>query len=183
MRILLLFGSALALLVGASFAAKAAEPAISAPIIGATGAAIGNALLRPGPGGVLIEMEIQAGALTPGWHGLHFHQSGTCADAGFKASGAHVGHVEGAQHGLLNPMGPEAGDLPNLFVPEAGPARAQVFTALMRLDPGPHAFPVVRDADGSALVIHAGPDDQSSQPIGGAGARLACAAFLASPAR
>lgn len=183
MRIPFLFGSALALLIASSLAAKAAEPMISAPLIGATGAPIGNAILRAGPAGVLIEVDIQAGALTPGWHGLHFHQSGTCADAGFKASGAHVGHVEGVQHGLLNPIGPEAGDLPNLFVPEAGPAHAQVFTALMRLDPGPHAFPVVRDADGSALVIHAGPDDQSSQPIGGAGARLACAAFLAGPAK
>ena len=33
----------------------------------------------------------------------------------------------------------------------------------------------LRDADGSALVIHASPDDHMSQPIGGAGGRIACA--------
>ena len=29
-------------------------------------------------------------------------------------------------------------------------------------------------ADGSAIVVHASPDDHKSQPIGGAGARAAC---------
>ncbi len=31
------------------------------------------------------------------------------------------------------------------------------------------------DENGSALVIHEGPDDHKSQPIGGAGGRVACA--------
>ena len=33
---------------------------------------------------------------------------------------------------------------------------------------------VLLDADGSAIVVHASPDDHKSQPIGGAGARVAC---------
>lgn len=154
---------------------------ISAPILGLDAKPIGTITLRQGPSGVLIDLEFAAGALSPGWHGMHFHQIGTCADAGFKASGAHVGHADGIQHGLLNPMGPEAGDLPNLFVPDAGPVRAQAFTGLTRLHAAPGAPAALLDADGAAFVVHASADDQLSQPIGGAGARLACAAFLASP--
>ncbi len=148
---------------------------VSAVISGAEGKAIGMITLRQGSGGVLIDLEFQAGALTPGWHGMHFHQIGTCADAGFKASGAHVGHVEGVQHGLLNALGPEAGDLPNLFVPEGGAFRAQAFTALTQLYSLPGAQAALLDADGAAFVIHAAADDHTSQPIGGAGARVACA--------
>ena len=33
------------------------------------------------------------------------------------------------------------------------------------------------DEDGSALVIHEGGDDGVTQPIGGAGARVGCAAI------
>ena len=33
----------------------------------------------------------------------------------------------------------------------------------------------LRDADGSALVVHLNADDHMAQPIGGAGARVACA--------
>lgn len=154
----------------------------SAPILGAEGQSIGTITLRQGAGGVLIDVEVQAGALSPGWHGMHFHQIGTCSDAGFKASGAHVGHGETRQHGLLNPQGPEAGDLPNLFAPDAGPARAQAFTSLVRLLPGPGAVAPLLDGDGAAFVIHASLDDHTSQPIGGAGARVACAALQADAA-
>jgi superoxide dismutase, Cu-Zn family len=166
-----------------SAAHPAATPApfpmpVRAVISGAEGKAIGMITLRQGAGGVLIDLEFQAGVLTPGWHGMHFHQIGTCADAGFKASGAHVGHVEGVQHGLLNPVGPEAGDLPNLFVPEGGVFRAQAFSALTQLYPLPGAQAALLDADGAAFVIHAAADDHTSQPIGGAGARVACAELV-----
>lgn len=151
---------------------------IAAPITGAEGQPIGTIALRQGIGGVLIDVEIQAGVLSPGWHGMHFHQIGDCSDAGFKISGAHVGHGAALQHGLLNPQGPEAGDLPNLHVPEAGPARGQAFTSLVRLFPGQGAGLALLDGDGAAFVIHASPDDHISQPIGGAGPRLACAALI-----
>ena len=55
-----------------------------------------------------------------------------------------------------------------------GTANAEAFSALVSLGAGSDR-PNLLDADGSALVIHASPDDHITQPIGGAGARVGCA--------
>jgi superoxide dismutase, Cu-Zn family len=159
-------------------------------IVGGSGQAIGQATFTDGPHGVLIRLEFSAGALAPGWHGLHLHQRGDCSDfaAGFQASGAHARMEHHGEHGLLNPDGPEAGDLPNIFAAPAGPFAAEVFTPYVTLGneriPGNanrQAREPLLDGDGSALLIHAAPDDHASQPIGGAGARIACAALTRLP--
>lgn len=159
-------------------------------IVGGSGQAIGQATFTDGPHGVLIRLEFSAGTLAPGWHGLHLHQRGDCSDfaAGFQASGAHAQMEHHGEHGLLNPEGPEAGDLPNIFASPAGPFAAEVFTPYVTLGadriPGNanrHAREPLLDGDGSALLIHAAADDHTSQPIGGAGARIACAALTPLP--
>jgi Cu-Zn family superoxide dismutase len=160
-------------------------------IVGADGRQIGQATFRDGPNGVLIQLEFSQGALPAGWHGLHLHQHGDCSDfaAGFQASGSHVGMdaQHRVQHGLMNPQGPEAGDLPNIFAPQAGVFAAEVFAPYATLGPRIPGNAAHReraslvDEDGAALIIHAGPDDQTSQPIGGAGARIACAALTPLP--
>jgi Cu-Zn family superoxide dismutase len=153
-------------------------------IVDGRGARIGQARFSEGPAGVLIRMEFAPSAMAPGWHGLHIHEVGNCSDTaeGFRLSGPHAGHDAGAAHGLLNPQGPEPGDLPNLFAPVAGPFAAEVFSPGLTLAPeGREDRVSLLDVDGSALVIHAGPDDQVTQPIGGAGARIGCAALTRMP--
>jgi Cu-Zn family superoxide dismutase len=73
-----------------------------------------------------------------------------------------------AVHGLLNPAATETGDLPNIHIGADGAGSTEVFTSDVKLSD-------LRDADGSAVVIHASPDDHMAQPIGGSGARVACA--------
>lgn len=133
----------------------------------AAGADAGSALFRPGPEGLLVRIE--ASGLTPGWHGVHLHETGNCADGaeGFEGAGSHAGNGDETPHGLLHPGGPEAGDLPNLFAAADGSAKAEFYLAGATLD-------TLLDADGTALVIHAQEDDHVSQPIGGAGARVSC---------
>jgi Cu-Zn family superoxide dismutase len=183
-----------ALCLAAVLAACATSSEVAAPapptapktswIVGADGRAIGQASFTAAPGGVLIRLEFSERALTPGWHGTHIHEIGQCADVadGFRASGSHAGHADSVQHGLLNPNGPEAGDLPNVYAPPAGPFSAEFFSPLLTLgaeaDEG--SIPLL-DADGSALIVHAGPDDHFSQPIGGAGARVGCAVISLAP--
>jgi len=133
----------------------------------ASGQVIGQAEAAQGPKGVLIRVE--AKGLTPGWHGLHLHAKGDCSKSDFTTAGPHVhGGGAAAVHGLMNPQANEAGDLPNLHVGADGSGAAEIFSILT-------SVASLKDADGSAIVIHAGPDDQMSQPIGGSGARVACA--------
>ncbi len=135
------------------------------------GADAGAAVLTQGATGLLIRIE--ATGLTPGWHGVHLHATGQCA-APFTSAGAHINHTEPrTPHGLLNAGGPDDGDLPNIHADADGRVMAEVFTPLARIvaeGPGQN----LRDADGSALVIHANADDHAGQPIGGAGDRVAC---------
>ena len=160
------------------------QPARSAWIVGRDGGRIGQATFSHAPTGVLIRLEFSDRALPAGWHGVHVHGVGDCSDfaAGFQAAAAHAGHVGDGRHGLLNPAGPEPGDLPNLAAPAAGPFGVELFAPRLTLAPEAtdERTPLL-DADGSALVIHAGPDDHVSQPIGGAGPRIACAALTQLP--
>ncbi|MDG2529759.1 superoxide dismutase[Cu-Zn] [Caulobacter endophyticus] len=159
-------------LVAATTASAAEAPATAiAEIKGADGKTIGTGTITEAPHGVLLKIE--AKGLTPGWHGLHFHEKGDCGTPDFKSAGAHVHTTATVVHGLLNPNGNDNGDLPNLYAAADGSAVTEVFSPLVSLK-GAGGRPALLDADGSAIVIHASPDDHTSQPIGGAGARSAC---------
>lgn len=138
----------------------------------AKGNVIGTVTVTGTPHGVLLR--VQAKDLTPGWHGVHFHEKGDCSDAAFKSAGGHVHTKTPVIHGLLNPDANDSGDLPNLFVTADGSVEVELYSTFVRLHGSDH-YPALLDADGSAVVIHADPDDYKSQPIGGAGARVACA--------
>lgn len=152
--------------------AIADDHVIEAGFIDNAGEPIGSATLTQGPHGVLVRIELDG--LPPGPKAIHLHRTGTCHDhsAGFAASGGHV-NPDGVPHGLLNPDGPGDGDFPNFYVHDNGYAWAEFFNARVSLD-GSTGEDLL-DEDGSALVIHENPDDHMSQPIGGAGARIACA--------
>jgi Cu-Zn family superoxide dismutase len=162
-------------LLAAGAASAQTAPSATGTIVQSDGKHMGNATLTEGPSGVLLRLT--ASGLSPGWHAMHFHAVGDCSDQAFEKSGAHVNHQEQKiPHGLLNPQGPDFGDLPNIHVAADGTVNAEAFSALVSLRSG-SARPNLLDADGSALIIHAGADDQKTQPIGGAGARVACSAF------
>ncbi|USI74222.1 superoxide dismutase family protein [Sphingomonas morindae] len=162
-----------ALLVAALAAPLPAQaPSRTVSFRSATGAA-GTATLTAAPKGLLIHVEAEG--LSPGWHAIHVHAVGDCSDAGFKKAGGHV-HGDGAAvHGLLNPAATDRGDLPNIYADADGHARAELFTPMLALADGQGDRLNILDADGAALVIHANKDDYTSQPIGGAGDRVACA--------
>jgi Cu-Zn family superoxide dismutase len=91
---------------------------------------------------------------------------GQCEAPSFESAGAHL-NPAARQHGLENPAGAHAGDLPNLTVSAAGEGRVDLTTARTMMTE-------LLDADGTAIVVHAAADDQRTDPSGNSGARIAC---------
>lgn len=156
------------------FAPPPSPPAAgkTATLLGTGGKAIGTVTLTDAPSGVLLRVE--ASGLTPGWHGIHFHEKGDCSDAAFKMAGGHVHSMTPVVHGLLHDGANDQGDLTNVHAGADGKVDAEIFSTMASLHAGAGRADLL-DADGSAVVIHAKPDDYKTQPIGGAGDRVACA--------
>ena len=152
---------------GAAEATGAGSPVTAtAHLVGTDGQSLGTVVLIEGPNGVLVQADVIG--LSPGGHGFHIHAVGAC-EPDFGAAGDHF-NPEGIGHGFMEEGGWHAGDLPNIYAAADGTARADVFTAAVTLTPG--ADNSIFDADGSAIIIHAGPDSYGESP--GAGDRVAC---------
>ena len=104
-----------------------------------------------------------------GVHGFHLHQTGSCERPDFKSAGGHL-NPEGRDHGTLDPDGPHLGDLPNMVVAADGTGSIDAMISADREE----ALRAIFDSDGTAVVLHAGPDDYKTDPSGAAGARIAC---------
>jgi len=153
------------LLVSASgVGAQGAETALK----DGEGKSVGKASLRETKEGVLIS--VQVNGLAPGLHAVHVHAVGKCEGPKFTSAGGHF-NPGNKKHGLKSPDGPHAGDLPNMYVTKAGVGRLETLTDGITIKAGEAS---VFDADGSALVIHAGVDDYTTDPTGNAGDRIAC---------
>lgn len=165
--------TALCLLVGTLVGfggVEAQQPTATATLIDPDGNEVGHAeLVQTLNRGVLIRIAVEG--LEPGIHGFHIHETGQCDAPDFGSAGGHYA-PRGHAHGILHEQGSHAGDLLNLAVPQSGRLEVERLAADVVLHPGAEAS--LMDDDGSALVIHASPDDYASQPSGGGGAKVAC---------
>ncbi len=150
----------------------------SATFVDATGATVGWANLVEDATGI-VHVNVHVDGIAPGHHGIHIHAIGTCAPT-FAAAGGHYNPL-GDQHGLENPDGPHAGDLPNLTVNPQGIGHLDAKTDRVTISAGPTTlFDTASGAVGSAFIIHANEDDQVTDATnGGSGARIACAVIRA----
>jgi len=139
----------------------------SAVLKDANGTEVGKATLVATPSGTLLTLELTAAP--QGAHGFHIHTTGKCEPPDFASAGGHFNPDE-TKHGLMSPEGPHAGDMPNIHVPENGKLTVEVLNPLVTLS----KESALLDEDGSALVLHADPDDYKSDPAGHAGGRIAC---------
>ena len=149
--------------------APRAEPAAdaTATMRTATGVSLGTILFRDTGSGLRITAQLTG--LPAGMHGIHLHAVGRCEAPDFASAGGHF-NPTGSEHGLSNPEGPHAGDLPMLEARGDGTASLDVRTMRATLTGAAELL----DEDGAAVVIHAAADDQLSDPSGNSGARLAC---------
>jgi Cu-Zn family superoxide dismutase len=146
----------------------------SATFVDAAGATVGWAkLVEDGRG--IVHVNVHVDGISPGLHGIHIHSVGACSPT-FAAAGPHF-NPEGHQHGLENPSGAHAGDLPNLTVNGNGVGHLDATTDRVTLSPGDDSL---FDVSGSAFIVHANTDDQLTDATNGnSGARIACAVIIA----
>lgn len=156
LALLVLTGILTALVAGAALAQESGGAA-TAELRDGEGNTVGTAEFVEGPGGVVVTVSI-TGGIEPGEHGIHIHEKGDLSDPSFKSAGGHFNPTD-AEHGFDNPNGPHAGDLENITVAEDGTAYYQTVNDRITLSAGPNS---ILDGDGSALIVHAMPDDYTT---------------------
>ena len=110
-------------------------------------------------------VEVNLSHLAPGQHGFHVHEKADCSSADGLSAGGHY-NPTGVNHG-----GPEmphhVGDLGNITAGADGTVNINFHVKNLDVS-GEHG--VV----GHAIIIHAAPDDFTTQPSGNSGKRLGC---------
>jgi Cu-Zn family superoxide dismutase len=156
-----------ALVISSAFSA-AAQKSVKVEMHDGTGAGVGTAELSPAKQGVSIRLNLMN--LSPGVHAIHVHTVAKCEGPAFASAGPHL-NPDMKHHGLENPEGPHAGDIPNFTVAADGTAKATVVAPGVDMGDDPHS---IFANGGTALVIHAAADDMKSDPAGNSGARVVC---------
>ncbi|HWK35541.1 MAG TPA: superoxide dismutase family protein [Sphingomonas sp.] len=152
---------------GTTPAASPAGASAVADLVDASGATVAHATAIESGGAIRIN--IDATAVPSGIHGTHVHTVGRCDAPDFTTAGGHW-NPGSTMHGVENPHGPHAGDMPNLTIGADGRGTLAITLPAGTLD-------AMLDADGAAIVIHAAADDLKTDPSGNSGARIACGVF------
>lgn len=174
----LLIGGVLCLGTAISAGAARTPQATTAPLASgalskASGEPAGTATIIVPAGGTPI-LRVKVSGLPAGVHGIHLHTTGKCEGPAFASAGGHL-NPTGHQHGKDNPAGSHLGDLPNVTVDGHGNGE---LVQTMTVDAAALRARLF-DTDGTAVVVHADPDDYRTDPSGNSGARIACAVLKA----
>lgn len=144
-----------------------------ADLYDAAGKSAGRAIVTETADGLWLD--VSAAGMTPGLHGLHVHAVGACDAPDFVTATGHW-NPTGHQHGRKNPKGTHAGDAPNISADASGKGRLKTWLGAGVVSGSANAL---LDADGASVIVHAGPDDEMSDPAGNSGKRILCGVLRA----
>ena len=157
-----------ALFCGAPMRAQDAAPKQAIAVLYPTAGNQCHGTVRFTQDGDTVKVVADVEGLTPSQqHAFHIHEYGDASAPDATSAGGHF-NPDNKKHGLDNPDGPHAGDMPNFTVDEKGKSKKTVTDQRVNMDDDAHSI------FGHALVIHEKADDLKSDPAGNAGARIAC---------
>jgi Cu-Zn family superoxide dismutase len=113
-----------------------------------------------------IKIEAKLTGLAPGKHGFHVHEFGDCSMMDGTCAGGHF-NPDGKPHGGPDVAERHAGDFGNIEADASGNAVYERVDSIISLH-GDHSI------IGRSIIVHADPDDLTTQPTGNAGARIGC---------
>ncbi len=154
---------------GTMLSAEKERKTATAVIKDGKGQDVGQAKFKAAGGGV--EMSVKVMNLSPGVHAIHIHTAGQCEAPAFTTAGGHFNPAN-KKHGMENPEGHHAGDLPNLTVGANG--KGTFKTTIPDVTLAGDGATSLFHAGGTSVVIHEKPDDMKTDPAGNAGPRIAC---------
>ena len=140
-------------------------------LVAGDGTELGNVSISATASGHALVL-VNAEGFREGTYAMHIHQVGVCEGPTFESAGEHIGG--GDEHGVMTDTGPHPGDLPNAVVGPDEQLALEAFAIGLTMDQ-------VFDEDGSAFMVHASPDDYTTQPGGNSGDRIACAVIEPAP--
>lgn len=155
--------------LGAAGCATPSTPAtyVAASLAPASGSTVtGTVWFVQESGGMLVVRGEVRGLAPNSEHGFHVHEKGDCSSGDGMSAGGHFNPT-------AMPHGPQAaphhaGDLPSIVADASGVARFSVRTSGVVLGGG------ADDLAGKGLIVHANPDDYTTQPTGNSGGRIGC---------
>lgn len=147
----------------ASMGSRPAALAMLAPTSGQTAAGTVR-LTQMADGSVDVQVDLTG--VPAGVHGFHVHEKGDCGDNG-NAAGGHF-NPDSTAHGAPEMPPHHAGDFGNVTANAAGEVHTRFTTRSVTVEAG------AKSAVGRAIILHANPDDLTTQPTGNAGGRIAC---------
>ncbi len=112
------------------------------------------------------EVTVDLTSVPPGVHGFHIHEGNSCADDA-KAAGGHFNPTS-MPHAAPDAVSHHSGDFGNVTADDKGEVHTTFVTHSITVAPG------TTSVVGHTVVLHASPDDLTTQPSGNAGARIAC---------
>jgi Cu-Zn family superoxide dismutase len=172
--LVVVFSGALTAAVLAQRGSGSSDRTMTVTLRDATNRSVGTVRLTETARFGTVDVEARLRRLEPGFHGFHVHAVGRCERPSFMSAGGHL--KRGDQD-----HGDHIGDLSSVLVKRNG-------TATLRVTTDRFSFRDLRDADGSAVMVHEKPDnfgniplryspsgpDQMTRDTGDSGDRAAC---------